>query len=265
MHALRIGAIAVATAAAVLVGAGGDAFWLCMPAALLAAGPCRTRAGAAIATAAIVASAAAPVLLLRGLTPLPPPLLVVIVPAASLIALRTIQERLERERDAMRSSAHTDPLTGAANRRSLTERIQYEVARHTRSGRSFTLAMLDVDGFKLLNDRFGHAAGDELLCDLARALQRSVRAQDTVARIGGDEFCVLAPETDEAGVQPLLARISEAVGAVRAGVHRLEARAGAAVFPIDGTSATELLHAADLRLLRAKRAVRHARAQRRAA
>jgi diguanylate cyclase (GGDEF)-like protein len=180
--------------------------------------------------------------------------------------LRGIQERLEREREQLRSTAHTDPLTGAENRRSLIQRIEYEIARHTRNGGSFTLVMLDVDGFKPLNDRFGHAAGDELLCDLVNALQRSVRAQDTVARIGGDEFCVLAPETGRAGTRALVRRIDGALGSVTAGTLSLRAGVGVAVFPEDADSAHALLNAADQRLIAAKRAARRDRvAARRAA
>jgi diguanylate cyclase (GGDEF)-like protein len=113
--------------------------------------------------------------------------------------------------------------------------------------------MLDLDGFKLLNDRFGHAAGDELLCDVADALQHAVRGQDTVARIGGDEFCVLAPETDGPRTLPLAKRITAAVTDATTGVEALRASIGIAVFPDDGLSAQELLHAADERLLNAKR------------
>jgi diguanylate cyclase (GGDEF)-like protein len=266
MRFVRVVAIALATAAAVLISAGGEAFWLCVPAGLLAAYGCRTRLGVVLATAATIAAAAAPAVALRGFGPLPPPALALLVPAASVAVLRAIQEQLERERDLLHSTAHTDPLTGAENRRSLIERIEYEIARHTRSGSCFTLVMLDVDGFKPINDRFGHAAGDELLCDLVVALERGVRAQDTVARIGGDEFCVLAPETDPAGADALVRRIEGAVASVTAGVQSLRASVGVAVFPQDGASADTLLHAADQRLIGAKRAARRGRApERRAA
>ena len=179
-----------------------------------------------------------------------------------LVAAR---ERLEHERDALRSVALSDPLTGVANRRVLLSRAEYEIARHTRARHSFALVMLDLDGFKLLNDRFGHAAGDELLCDVATALSRAMRAQDTVARIGGDEFCVLAPETDGPHTVPLARRIAQTVRDATSGIETLSASVGVAVFPDDGDSASALLQAADERLLGAKRERSGRRASRRAA
>jgi diguanylate cyclase (GGDEF)-like protein len=253
MSAFRVAAIALVTAAAVLIGGGGEAFWLSVPAALFAACGCTTRRGVALATVTTIGAGAAPAVAVRALHPLPPPALALLVPAASAIVLRGIQERLERERDLLRSTAHRDPLTGAENRRSLIERIEYEIACHTRSGASFALVMLDIDGFKPLNDRFGHPAGDELLCDLVTALRRSLRAQDTVARIGGDEFCVLAPETDRTGALALVRRIDGAVASVTVGMQSLRASVGVALFPEDGGSTHALVYAADQRLLGAKR------------
>jgi diguanylate cyclase (GGDEF)-like protein len=199
------------------------------------------------------------------LHPHPPPLLALFVPIASVTILIAVRERLEHERDAMRDFALSDPLTGIANRRSLLWRAEYEIARHTRARRNFALVMIDLDGFKLLNDRFGHAAGDGLLHDVASGLKRSMRAQDTVARIGGDEFCVLAPETEERGTETLAARIAHAVGAATVGVETVRASVGIAVFPEDGVTAGALLAVADERLLEAKRARQRARGRRRAA
>jgi diguanylate cyclase (GGDEF)-like protein len=113
--------------------------------------------------------------------------------------------------------------------------------------------MLDLDGFKQLNDRFGHPAGDDLLREVAAAVARAVRDQDTVARMGGDEFCVLAPETDPAGTEQLAGRIMRAVGGVTAGIEVLGASAGVSTFPLDGSAPEELLEAADQRLLDSKR------------
>ena len=183
-----------------------------------------------------------------------------LVPAASVAILLAVRDRIERERDALRASALSDPLTGVANRRSLLARIDYEIARHSRGRRSFAVLMLDLDGFKLLNDRFGHPAGDDLLREVAAALVRAVRDQDTVARVGGDEFCVLAPETDAAGADRLIARVDASVARVVAGVDALGASAGAAIFPDDGTTAGGLLEAADQCLLGAKRQTRTRRA-----
>ena len=92
-----------------------------------------------------------------------------------------------------------------------------------------------------------------------------MRAQDTVARIGGDEFCVLAPETDHPHTLPLARRITQTVAEASAGIESLRASLGVAVFPDDGLDASALMHAADERLLSAKRGRHGARSRRRAA
>jgi diguanylate cyclase (GGDEF)-like protein len=195
----------------------------------------------------------------------PPTALLALVSAASVAILLVVRDRLEREGDMLRASALSDPLTGVANRRSLLARIDYEITRHGRSRRSFAVLMLDLDGFKQLNDRFGQPAGDDLLREVAAGLARAIRDQDTVARVGGDEFCVLAPETDTAGAQRLIARVEAAVARAVAGMEALGASAGAAVYPHDGTTADGLLEAADQRLLGAKRKTGPGRTGRRAA
>ena len=262
---LRVLAIAVATAALVAIFGGGQAVWLCVPGALLAGATCRSIRGGSIGAGLVVAAAAGAALARAGLHPLPSTALIVLVPAASVAVLLSIRNRLEEERDALRASALSDPLTGVANRRSLLERIDYEIARHARNRRSFALLMLDLDGFKLLNDRFGHPAGDDLLRDVAAALAGVIRDQDTLARVGGDEFCVLAPETEDAGAERLSGRVEAAVARVAAGLDSLGASVGAAVFPHDGTTAPALMEAADQRLLRVKRDTRPTRPRRRAA
>jgi diguanylate cyclase (GGDEF)-like protein len=262
---VRVALLVPITAAAVFLARGGDGFWLCLPAVLLACMWARTRTGAVVGAAVITGVAAAASLLGADVRPLPAPALALGVPAGCVAVLLVTRLRLERERDAMERSALSDPLTGIANRRSLLAQIEYEIARHSRNERSFTLLMLDLDGFKDLNDRFGHAAGDDLLCDVAEAMKRSIRRQDTVARVGGDEFCVLAPETDLAGARRLASRISQAVGDVTAGVESLRASGGISLFPDDGASPAVLLHEADQRLLATKRERQRGRSRRRAA
>jgi diguanylate cyclase (GGDEF)-like protein len=246
---LALGMLAAAGAAG---AGGGNAFWVCLPAALLAASFARTNSGAALGAASVAALAAAPQLAL-GVGALPAPGLALAVGTASVLVLVAVRERLVRERDQLRDVALSDPLTGIANRRLLLARADYEVARHMRAQHKFAVVMIDLDGFKLLNDRFGHAAGDELLCDVATGLMAAVRAQDTVARIGGDEFCVLAPETDGSGIPQLTRRVTAAVADAAIGLQMLRASVGVAVFPDDGVKPDELLRIADERMLSTKR------------
>ena len=119
--------------------------------------------------------------------------------------------------------------------------------------------MLDLDGFKTVNDRFGHAAGDEVLREVARQLQRTVRDQDTVVRQGGDEFCVLAPETGWREAERLAERLGYAVARAVGGLEGITASIGFAVFPDEGATAETLLSRADANETAAKRRARQAR------
>jgi diguanylate cyclase (GGDEF)-like protein len=262
----RSAAACVVAAALVLVAGPADGSWLCVPLALAACAGTDTARRGLGAAAAVLAAALIAAVAIGHTGGGARPALLAVVGLASAGVLTAVRERMARERDAMRSYALTDPLTEIANRRSLLARAEYEIERHRRARRSFALVILDLDGFKRLNDRFGHPAGDSLLRDVANALQRAMRAQDTVARFGGDEFCVLAPETDEDGVDRLASRIADAVDGVTVGVETVRASLGIAVFPFDGSAVADLLDAADQRLLDAKRRLRSGRrGQRRSA
>jgi diguanylate cyclase (GGDEF)-like protein len=156
-----------------------------------------------------------------------------------------------------------DALTGLGNRLLLRERVEYEIVRHARQERPLAAVALDLDGFKAVNDRFGHAAGDEVLVEVARALRRAVRAQDTVVRVGGDEFCVLAPETDRYAATQLAARVSDAVAEAVGGIGPgpLAASVGFALYPHDASGPQQLLARADAAALQAKRHARTSGAQ----
>lgn len=104
--------------------------------------------------------------------------------------------RLRRALEAQRALAEVDSLTGLANTRRFLGAVQGEVARAARYRRALSLAYLDLDGFKGVNDRWGHAVGDDVLETVGRVLRDQLRASDLPARLGGDEFAVLFPETD---------------------------------------------------------------------
>ena len=122
--------------------------------------------------------------------------------AGSAVVVRLLSERIERLVAELRLTAAADPLTGLLNRRAFEERLeQRELARTRRSGEPFGLLLVDVDRFKQLNDRLGHAAGDEALTALAQTLAGAVRAVDTVARIGGDEYRAAGRHRRRAGAR----------------------------------------------------------------
>jgi diguanylate cyclase (GGDEF)-like protein len=117
---------------------------------------------------------------------------------------------LSRLRVAMRREqalARTDPLTGVANGRTFYESAHREIGRSAEGYRPFTLAYLDVDDFKQVNDRCGHSAGDALLRDVAETIQKELRPGDLLARLGGDEFALLLPATETAAAQAVLAHL----------------------------------------------------------
>jgi diguanylate cyclase (GGDEF)-like protein len=242
---------AVAVAAAVVLvsaAAGPSGFWACVPGALLLAAAMPSGAGAFGGVVLAVIAAAAP----RS-AGAPSPLLGLLVAGSSVAVLHGMRMRLEVERESLRRSALRDPLTGLCNRRGLDERIGYEIARHARERRRFAVVAIDLDGFKRVNDRFGHAAGDELLRDVAEALGAAVREQDTVARLGGDEFCVLAPETGRGGAQHLARKVADAIARSANGLEQVSGSVGVAIFPDDGRDALSVLEAADDAQVEAKR------------
>lgn len=163
----------------------------------------------------------------------------------------------EAQQRALRLATH-DHLTGLPNRALLADRVQQAIAQHARDGVPFALLFIDLDGFKLVNDRCGHQAGDEVLRQVARRLGERVRAVDTVARIGGDEFVVLLAGLADRSLASEIA--SELVDAVRQpvalpdGPCAVGASVGVAVHPQDGNDLDALLASADQAMYEAKRA-----------
>jgi diguanylate cyclase (GGDEF)-like protein len=146
--------------------------------------------------------------------------------------------------------AHTDPLTGLANERTIGRILELELARAGRQGSEVSFAMFDVDDFRATNREGGHEAGDDVLRRVAAVLAESVRLVDTVGRIGGDEFVLVAPGS--AGTK-VAQRILDGIAALPALAGRaITVSAGVARFPIDGTDAAALIAAATDGLERAR-------------
>ena len=118
---------------------------------------------------------------------------------------------LRRSLEQERAAARTDALTGALNRRSFFEAAEMEIKRARRHRHPFTVAYLDIDDFKELNDRFGHTAGDAALRALTDTIRGGIREIDSVARLGGDEFVLLMPETDDAAARAVVARVRQSL------------------------------------------------------
>ena len=172
--------------------------------------------------------------------------------------LAAMADRLAR----LRLAASTDPLTGLANRAVLFDRLSLEIARARRHAHPVALGILDLDSFKLFNDRYGHVAGDRLLVAVSRALLESIRDTDLAARFGGDEFVVLLPEADATQAVTCLERIRLRIERARvAGAEEGDtASAGISVFDPtvrSSVSVSAWLRQADAALYAAKAAGRN--------
>lgn len=158
---------------------------------------------------------------------------------------------------AMRELAYHDPLTGLANRKLLDERLAHALARAHRNGRHVVVLLIDLDGFKDINDRFGHAAGDALLQAAARRMRGRLRETDTLARMGGDEFVAVLDDVDPAAdvtrvAHDLAAAIAQPWEWEGTTIHP-SGSVGSARYPLDAYTAFDLLRAADRRMYAAKR------------
>jgi diguanylate cyclase (GGDEF)-like protein len=155
--------------------------------------------------------------------------------------------------EVARRLARIDALTGLGNRRALDDALTGQTASSSRGGGSLSVALVDLDGLKRVNDRLGHLEGDRCLQEAARAMERSVRGSDICFRWGGDEFVVLMPGTERAGAEQVLARLAEDVGRVCASEDEpgLTLTYGVAQLQ-PGGSAEDLLAMADLALMERK-------------
>ena len=167
-------------------------------------------------------------------------------------------ENARADNHRLETLAHTDPLTQLVNRRALTIRLVTEMERVRRYNAPLSMLLIDLDHFKLVNDTYGHMAGDDVLSSVAVLLQRAVRSVDTVARYGGEEFVVVLPETGRQGAVAFAERIRErmashgfVIGAAEK-IH-ITCSVGVATYPSPRLDSVEdLFRAADVALYRAK-------------
>jgi diguanylate cyclase (GGDEF)-like protein len=155
--------------------------------------------------------------------------------------------------------ATTDFLTELPNARALFLRLDSELARCKRTNEPLTVLVCDLDGFKDINDRFGHIVGNKVLRAVGGALRDSCREYDYVARLGGDEFVLVLPASDSANMQRRIGELREIgarAGCLVAGVAGMTISIGEAFFPADGSDAEQLLAEADRRMYFAKRGAR---------
>ena len=163
----------------------------------------------------------------------------------------------ETERRRLMKMSRVDELTGLPNLRALQEQLPSRLGPAARTGRRMAVMMMDVDGFKAVNDSLGHSVGNELLKEVANLLRFAVRVGDEPFRFGGDEFVLLLSDADGAGARVVAARIQEIYNSMGQTLRGTDVEVsfsiGIAVFPEDGGTPETLLQRADQALLRAKR------------
>jgi len=176
--------------------------------------------------------------------------------AAVAVGVLVLLRQLRESHEALWALARRDELTGVGNYRALYERLASEIARHQRHHREFALILLDLDGFKAINERFGHLEGDRLLAEIGAALGDEVRGEDSVFRQGGDEFAVIVPEASAEEASEVAARLRARVASRGFGndeARPVSAATGFAMYPADGATVEDLMGFADLDLFSAKR------------
>lgn len=184
---------------------------------------------------------------------------VAIVGGVVVVFVRRLTRQLDQQAQRLAELAREDPLTGALNRRAVVERLEHDLIAARRSGVWPAVAVLDVDYFKEINDRYGHAAGDEALRSLVAAVTGRLRAGDAVGRLGGEEFAVVLDGTDAAGAAAYADELRTLVAATAAAKGTpLTVSIGVAAPGHAAQDAEALLASADAALYHAKRAGRNA-------
>ncbi len=180
----------------------------------------------------------------------------VAVLVALFAAFRRVQRRERAALQRIEWLAHFDSVTALPNRALLADRLAQETTRARRQAETFALVLFDLDGFKDVNDTWGHAAGDRLLALVGDRSRRCMRASDTVGRLGGDEFMAILPQTDTEGALKVAEKLRAALAepySVDGATLRVAASLGVSLFPRHGDDPERLQRAADDALYRAKR------------
>jgi diguanylate cyclase (GGDEF)-like protein/PAS domain S-box-containing protein len=180
-----------------------------------------------------------------------------LVLANSFAALMGVALENARLYDDAKFLSQRDPVTGLLNHRGINALLEKELARSERSGGHFAVVMMDLDNFKLFNDTYGHASGDQILQDVATILEKAIRRGDSVGRYGGDEFLALLPDTDAQNALNTIERVKltlDEFGWCADGQAEVPLRMsyGVATYPFDGRHAGELLAAADANMYLSK-------------
>jgi diguanylate cyclase (GGDEF)-like protein len=179
-----------------------------------------------------------------------------LVEAAGVVQAAAVEEHVRHRSRELEAQANTDPLTGLYNLRYLQRQLHHLLDLAKRYEQKFAVLLMDIDGLKRINDAHGHAAGDRLLMQVAMAITRSIRSVDTAARIGGDEFAVLAPQQDAGHGVLLGERLATAVeGEVAApDIPAVSISIGVVACPEHGDDPEALMDIADRAMYRAKAA-----------
>lgn len=180
------------------------------------------------------------------------------------------KEAAERERN-LTLLATRDSLTGALNRKAIKDLMEKEIAKNSRTPKTFSFLYIDIDHFKKFNDTYGHAVGDSVLRHTVNTIQRNVRASDFVGRLGGEELCVFMPDTDKEGAARVAEKIRDATQVASRGlmdginaqqevqtpINEITISTGVSTFSEDANKAQEIIDVADGRLYKAKKSGRN--------
>jgi len=176
---------------------------------------------------------------------------------SSMIRIKRLADELERVNRNLAELATIDPLTQVANRRVVEQRLAHEFQRERRYKHPLACILIDIDHFKAVNDNYGHPIGDKVLVEVAAAIRESIRTTDLVARFGGEEFIVVAPETGTAPALLVAERIRRAItekttAKMDQGLPVVTASLGVATTDVKVVTESELVAKADAALYRAK-------------